>query len=208
MDADALRVAAAWAAFAVFHSLTVSSAFERGAKRLLGERAFEAYHRLAFTAYSAAALLLVLGYVISLPDPPLYRLDGFPRLAFRAAQAAALAFLLWTPLDLLEFVGLRAWLRSRGRTPVVPARPARLYTGRSYAVVRHPLYLGCSALLAFQPEQSRNSLLSAALVVLYFYVGTFFEERRMERVFGEAYRAYRQRVPRFLPFRFPGGRRT
>ena len=33
----------------------------------------------------------------------------------------------------------------------------------------------------------------------YFYIGTFFEERRLVRTFGEEYRAYQRRVPRFLP---------
>ena len=40
------------------------------------------------------------------------------------------------------------------------------------------------------------------MVVLYFYVGTFFEERRMVETFGEEYRNYQKRVPRFLPARW------
>jgi protein-S-isoprenylcysteine O-methyltransferase Ste14 len=65
--------------------------------------------------------------------------------------------------------------------------------------VRHPLYLGCSLLLAFHPVQTRSSAATAAAVIAYFYIGTFFEERRMIRKFGGAYREYQQRVPRFLP---------
>jgi protein-S-isoprenylcysteine O-methyltransferase Ste14 len=65
--------------------------------------------------------------------------------------------------------------------------------------VRHPLYLGCSILLAFHPVQTRSSAATAAAVIAYFYIGTFFEERRLARKFGEAYREYRRRVPRFLP---------
>jgi protein-S-isoprenylcysteine O-methyltransferase Ste14 len=33
-------------------------------------------------------------------------------------------------------------------------------------------------------------------------VGTFFEERRLEKKFGDAYLAYRRKVPRFLPLRW------
>jgi protein-S-isoprenylcysteine O-methyltransferase Ste14 len=40
------------------------------------------------------------------------------------------------------------------------------------------------------------------MVMLYFYVGTFFEERRMVHMFGEEYRNYQRRIPRFLPLRF------
>ncbi len=34
---------------------------------------------------------------------------------------------------------------------------------------------------------------------VYFFVGSIFEERKLVREFGAAYRAYQQRVPRLLP---------
>jgi protein-S-isoprenylcysteine O-methyltransferase Ste14 len=181
----------AWAAFAAFHSLTVSEGYERLARRVMGERSFDAFHRPLFTAYSAAATAATLLYVHSLPDAPLYRIEGWARIALHAVQASGATLLLWTPWDLREFIGLR--------------RPQRkgLFTGKAYGIVRHPLYLGFSIILAFQPVQTRNSLASTAAIVAYFYLGAFLEERRMERRFGEAYREYRKRVPRFLPLPRP-----
>jgi len=187
----------AWTAFAVFHSLTVSNGYEKLARKAMGERAFAAWHRLLFTTYSAAATAAVLLYVRSLPDAPLYRLDGWARILFHGIQFAGAALLLWTPWDFLEFIGLRPLLRHRRGE--APEAPVPLFTGKAYAVVRHPLYLGFSLILAFHPVQTENSLASAAAIVAYFYIGTFFEERRMERAYGEAYREYRRRVPRFLP---------
>ena len=204
---EIVRVVLAWAAFALFHSLTVSERYERWARRAMGDRAFSAHHRLLFTLYSAAAAAAVLLYVRSLPDAPLYRVDGWLRLLFRSVQACAAAFLLWTPWDLKEFIGLRQWERSRRGEPGREGENDRLFTGKAYAVVRHPLYLGCSAILAFQPGQTRNSLASTAAIVAYLYAGTFLEERRMVRKFGDAYRRYRERVPRFLPAPRPGWRR-
>ena len=198
---DLLRVTLAWAAFAVFHSLTVSEGYERRVQRRIGDEAFDAYHRLAFTAYSAVALALVLLYVRTVPDRPFYRLEGIPRLLFHAAQLGAFAFLLWTPWDLKEFLGLRQWERRRIREARGEVSPGRLFTGKAYGVVRHPLYLGCSAILLFHPVQTRNSAVSIAMIVLYFCVGTFLEERRLVKKFGDEYRAYRERVPRFLPLR-------
>lgn len=199
---DLLRVAAAWAAFGVFHSLTVSAGYERVARRFLGDSAYAAYHRLIFTTYSCAAFLLLVLYLRTVPDTPLYRLEGLLRLPFHAVQLCGAALLLWTPWDFLEFVGIRQWKRHRRREPHGEGRTDRLFTGKAYGIVRHPLYLGISVILAFQPDQTRNSALSTLLVILYFYVGTFFEERRMLAQFGEEYRAYRERVPRFLPLRF------
>jgi len=198
-----VKVIAAWGAFALFHSLTVSERYERWVRHAMGEERFGAYHRLLFTAYSIAATAAALLYVRSLPDAPLYRIDGIPRLLFHGVQLLGAGLLLWTPWNLKEFVGLRQWERRRegGRQPA--GGNDRLFTGKAYAVVRHPLYLGCSVLVAFHPVQTRNSLISTAMIVLYFYVGTFFEERRMLRKFGEAYREYQRRVPRFLPLPRP-----
>ncbi len=196
-------VALAWAAFAVFHSATVSEGYELFARRVMGDRAFDAFHRLMFTAYSAAATAATLLYVHSLPDAPLYRIEGWAGIALRAVQGAGVALLLWTPWDFLEFVGLRQWRRSlRGEAPGDGERKL-LFTGKAYGIVRHPLYLGISIVLAFQPVQTRNSLASAVAIIAYFYLATFLEERRMERKFGEEYREYKKRVPRFLPLPRP-----
>ena len=187
---EIVKIALAWSAFAAFHSLTVSEGYERLARRAMGERSFEAFHRLLFTAYSAAATAATLLYVHSLPDAPLYRIEGWARIAFHAVQASGAALLFWTPWDLREFIGLRP-----------PRR--QLHTEKAYGIVRHPLYLGFSILLAFNPVLTRNSLATAAAIIAYFYLGTFLEERRMERAFGEEYRDYRKRVPRFLPLPRP-----
>lgn len=184
---EIVKIVLAWAAFAAFHSLTVSEGYERLARRVMGERSFDACHRLLFTAYSAAATAVTLLYVHSLPDAPVYRIEGWARIALHAIQASGAALLLWTPWNLREFIGLRQPQRKR------------LFTGKAYGIVRHPIYLGCAILLAFHPVQTRNSLASTAAIVAYLYLGTFLEEQRMERAFGKEYREYKKRVPRFLP---------
>jgi len=197
------KVIAAWGAFALFHSVTVSEPYERWARRVMGERRFLAYHRLLFTLYSAAATAGVLLYVRSLPDIPLYRIDGWVRFLFHGVQVLGAGLLLWTPWDMKEFVGLRQWERYRKGEGDVEGRSERLFTGKGYGLVRHPLYLGCSLLLAFHPVQTHNSAATAAAVLAYFYIGTFFEERRLVRQFGEAYREYQHRVPRLFPLPRP-----
>lgn len=200
---DAMRVILAWGAFALFHSVTVSEPYERWARSVMGEGRFRVYHRLLFTLYSAAATAAVLLYVRSLTDAPLYRLDGWIRFLFHGVQILGAGLLLWTPWDLKEFVGLRQWERQRKGEEEAQGRNERLFSGKGYGLVRHPLYLGCSLLLAFHPVQTRNSAATAAAAIAYLYIGTFFEERRMERKFGEEYREYQRRVPRFLPLPRP-----
>jgi methanethiol S-methyltransferase len=197
-----LKVVLAWTTFAAFHSLTVSEGYERAARRLMGDRTFAAYHRLLFTVITAVAALLLFRYLRSVPDAPSYQVVGWPRLLFHAAQAAGVVWIVWTPWDLAEFVGIRQWLERRNESAGKELSNDRLFTWKAYSVVRHPLYLGFSLILAFLPAQTRTSFVSTVMIVFYFYVGTFFEEARLVRTFGQAYRDYQNAVPRFLPLRF------
>ena len=44
-----------------------------------------------------------------------------------------------------------------------------------------------------------NLLTFNLLATVYFYAGALHEERSLQEEFGEAYRAYRQHVPMFIP---------
>ncbi len=44
-----------------------------------------------------------------------------------------------------------------------------------------------------------NLLTAYILIILYFYVGSLHEERRLLAEFGDAYRDYYQQVPRLIP---------
>ncbi len=200
---DVLRIVLAWIAFAVFHSVTASERYERAARGVMGDAAFAAYHRLLFTAYTAAAAVLLFLYLRSLPDAPLYQLGTAPRLLFHAVQAAGVLLILWTPFDLAEFVGIRQWRERRNGSAAQERQSARLFTSKAYSIVRHPLYLGISLVVAFVPAHTRTSFTSAVMIVAYFYAGSFFEEAQLVRTFGQAYRDYQNSVPRFLPIRFP-----
>lgn len=77
-----------------------------------------------------------------------------------------------------------------------------LVTTGPYAIVRHPMYtalllLGVGCALAFD---SALTLALAALFVLPLGMHTWVEEQVLEGEFGDAWRDYRRRVPRLLPF--------
>ena len=193
-------VAASWVAFALVHSATVSGRWHGWLRRRVGDRRFLAFHRLFYTLLSVATFTLLVLHLRSIPDRPLYSLFPPWRWLFRLLQGAGLAILLRTPVRLPEFLGFRQALSGLRSSPPQDAEPApRLYTGKTYGLVRHPLYLGCIALLLFQPDQTVVSAASSGMATLYFYVGTFHEEARLVREFGQAYREYRATVPRLVP---------
>lgn len=197
-----LKTVSAWALFAAVHSATITDRWNSALRRVLGADRHAALHRLIYTAISVVTFGLLIAWLLALPDRPLYAVGWPARGLFRALQLCGIAVLLRTPLKVSEFVGLRQALASHDGNGSGPEPPPRLYTGRTYRLVRHPLYLGCSLVLAFRPDQTVVSAASTAAAILYFYLGTFHEEARLLATFGDAYRAYRREVPRLFPIPF------
>lgn len=98
-----------------------------------------------------------------------------------------------------------SFVRFGGGTGVPNDPPNQLVARGPYRWVRNPLYISGNALLwgtAFVHHSS--GLLTLAIVIaLGFHLFVFFyEEPQLEKRYGDAYREYKLRVPRWLP-RFP-----
>jgi methanethiol S-methyltransferase len=80
----------------------------------------------------------------------------------------------------------------------------RLATDGLYGLVRHPQYLGLFIGLFGEGVVHWPTLFSVGLfpvIVLAYVLLARKEERRVVEEFGEQYRAYRRRVPMFIPLR-------
>lgn len=82
-----------------------------------------------------------------------------------------------------------------------------LVTDGPYAITRHPIYSGLLLMLygSALAWGSLLTLLLALLLSMTLFFHTVYEELLFERHFGDAYRDYRRRVPRLVPFIPPGG---
>lgn len=103
------------------------------------------------------------------------------------------------------WVGLMAWgvgSFRRARTSLVPIRPATaLITDGPFRFTRNPLYLSLALLylgIALWLGVFWPIVLVPALLLLVQQVVILREEAYLESRFGEAYRAYRARVRRWL----------
>jgi protein-S-isoprenylcysteine O-methyltransferase Ste14 len=130
-----------------------------------------------------------------LPDRTLYTIPFPWRWLSLAGQCVALTALVWTALqtDVLRFAGLSQLLTRN------PAKRESLQVHGFYCYVRHPLYLFSLVVMWLTPCMTANLVTPCALMTLYFYVGSIFEERRLLSEFGPADANYRDRVPRLLP---------
>ena len=77
--------------------------------------------------------------------------------------------------------------------------PLKFQVNSFYKVIRHPIYLGMFLALWAAPVMSVSRLLFAVLLTVYMYIGIYFEERDLIRVFGKRYQDYKKRVPKMFP---------
>jgi len=80
-------------------------------------------------------------------------------------------------------------------------RPEALLTGGIYGRMRHPRYVGATLGYVASAFLANYLFLYAALPVFLFLIHTvvLLEERELLDRFGDAYAAYMERVPRYLP---------
>ncbi|MBN2207168.1 MAG: isoprenylcysteine carboxylmethyltransferase family protein [Candidatus Aminicenantes bacterium] len=101
------------------------------------------------------------------------------------------------------FLALAAYFSLKGHAvfEVDPERSDRPVQEGVFARVRHPIYLGI-LLFYFSLVLSTLSLLALAVlagIVLFFNAIASYEEARLVEIFGDAYRDYRRRVPKWIP---------
>ena len=113
-------------------------------------------------------------------------------------------YLVGAPLILLGIImtASSAGAFKRAGTPVVPFEPSTALVVRGwYRLTRNPMYLGLALVLAgvgvLQGSVGALAPLPAFIAGLHFRF-ILGEERFLEEIFGEEFRAYRSRVRRWV----------
>jgi protein-S-isoprenylcysteine O-methyltransferase Ste14 len=208
MPAETLSVLLALLAFGVLHSLTAALELKSLFAAFFGERAYLGLYRLLYNMVSVFTLAPVFFLILAYPGPVVWSLGGVGAGVFYALQGLGLlglgASLL--QIDGLRFLGLSqalAWLNG----DKLPLPPEPLATGGVYALTRHPLYFFSLLFLWFSPSLSAAGLGLNIGATLYFCLGSWLEESKLGREFGQAYADYQARVAWMIPFirlRLPG----
>jgi protein-S-isoprenylcysteine O-methyltransferase Ste14 len=189
-----LIILLAFAAYSVLHSVLAATPVKDWARQRFGEEPVRRGYRLFFNAVGVVTLLPILALVLWLPDQPLYVVPPLLQPIFLAGQVLGMLGLAYSlaQTDVLDFAGVRQ-LSGSSRQP----QPV---TGGAYAWVRHPLYTGTMLFLWLIPSMTLNWLAFILGVSLYFIIGAQYEERKLEKFYGKAYREYRARTPMFIPW--------
>ena len=131
---------------------------------------------------------------LSIPLP-----DWF-RLIMVGVTALSIPFTLWGYRTLGK-----NWVHALEPSKFLQRKRETLVTRGPYHYVRHPIYLGAFVFIIAQALLAANwfLLLPALAVVTLFYMQIGKEEAMLIDRFGDEYREYMKRTPRFIPkFRY------
>ncbi len=100
------------------------------------------------------------------------------------------------------FAGLASFARHKTTAnPFKPATASSLVDTGIYGRTRNPMYVGVAIVLIGYAAFLSHPVALFAAFLFPAYIGRFQiapEERALDRVYGEAYEAYKRRVPRWL----------
>lgn len=180
---------AAWLSFGAGHSLLAGARLKRF---------FGAGYRIAFNVIATLHFAAVFTAGRLLLGPPDAANTPIGAIAVHALGWALLLVSI-RDYDLGRFSGLTQWRAARAGAPLQDD-DGPMVVGGLHRFVRHPLYTAAFMILwggAF-------SALGGATAVwgsLYLLLGTWSEEKRLLVRYGDDYRAYRKRVPAFIPWK-------
>ncbi|MCH8486142.1 MAG: isoprenylcysteine carboxylmethyltransferase family protein [Candidatus Cyclonatronum sp.] len=193
--------AVAFLAFAVLHSLLASRAVK---SRVIGALPFMRwYYRLLYNMLALVTFGLVW-FLAPVEHQLLYHIEPPGQWLMHLIQLGALAG-LWLSLRhagssaFLGLVQLRDARRSETNYDLDEPASAQIAISGPFRYMRHPLYVFSIILLIAHPIMTLKWALFTLCCILYFVIGSRFEERRLLARFGDSYAEYRKQVPAFIP---------
>ncbi|MEW6652587.1 MAG: isoprenylcysteine carboxylmethyltransferase family protein [Bacteroidota bacterium] len=199
---DLLFIVFLFSLFAYSHTWLASRELKERLAKKIGDKI--AFYRIFYNFSSVLAFLAFLA-IAPKPNTVIYDLQfPFDMITF-ALQVLSLIGLIWafSQIDTKEFLGISQIIRYfNGAYSVETLDEKReLKLGGAFKYSRHPVYLFSILFLGLRPQMSLFYLTLFICLVIYFYAGSIYEERKLVEIFGDSYKEYQKRTPRIFPFR-------
>ena len=187
--------------FGYIHSLLASEKVKIQFKKMFGE--LIAFYRILYNIFTIFSLYII--YLLS-PKPHLviYDLQNPYDLIILIPQFLSLVAIIWVfkYICFKEFLGLDQIIRyTEKRYTTELDEEFTLRIEGPYRYSRHPIYFFSITFLLFRPTMDLFYLTFFLCMVAYFYIGSYYEEKKLVRQFGEVYSSYKKEVPRIIPFK-------
>jgi protein-S-isoprenylcysteine O-methyltransferase Ste14 len=198
---DVIFIVILFAIFGYTHSLLASLKIKIWFRKTLGD--LIAFYRLFYNLVGLLSVYLI--YELS-PKPHIiiYDLPNPYDLIILIPQLLSLAGVFWAfkYICFKEFLGLdqiKRFFEKRYTTELDEEFTLRIEGPYRYS--RHPVYFFSITFLLFRPVMDLFYLTFFICIVAYFYIGSYYEEKKLVRQFGEIYENYKKEVSAIFPFK-------
>lgn len=181
-----------WLFFALTHSIFAAQMVKQYFRDLM--KAGFRYYRLCYSVLAAAIFTGLLIYNFSITQDLLWQTSVIQYAIAAVIGLPGLAVMLYCMRKyFFEMSGIDVFFPEKAK--------GSLQVQGLNKYIRHPLYLGtiCFASGCFLLYPGLANLISFSCLTLYTLIGTVYEERRLSRLFGDAYTSYAAEVPMLFP---------
>jgi protein-S-isoprenylcysteine O-methyltransferase Ste14 len=187
-----------WAGYCALHSFLISIRFTNILTRLL--KNYYAFYRLFYVLFSIVSLVLVINYTSTVDNEIIITYVPPLSIIRYALMSGALLMFFWAfffNYDSLSFFGIRQILHFGKVKNINPSEG--LKKNGLLGITRHPMYLALIIYLLSQNFKMADIVVNIVLII-YVFIGTKLEEKKLVLEFGDTYIKYQQEVPMLIPF--------
>ncbi|MFA7290416.1 MAG: isoprenylcysteine carboxylmethyltransferase family protein [Melioribacteraceae bacterium] len=200
---DSVLIIFLFVLFGVSHTILASCNIKKRIIENAGNKI--AFYRLF---YNISSLIIFLAIYEIAPKPNLVIYDlAFPYdLISVGLQIVFIGLLIWTIryIDGKEFLGISQIIRYYKGTYDINELDEKqsLVIKGPFKFVRHPIYLFSFMFLLVRPTMDLFYLISLVCILVYFVIGSYYEEKKLIERFGDEYLEYQKKVARIFPIKF------
>ena len=113
--------------------------------------------------------------------------------------AGLLFFLGGRHFDIRQVLGIRQIREGNSNKAITVT--GELDTSGVLGITRHPWYLA-TMLLIWSRQMDISAIIVNVILTLYLVVGTYLEEKKLVKEFGDKYRIYQKKVSMLIPYKW------
>lgn len=199
---DVIILILLFALFGYVHSLLASVKVKVVVRKVLGNKI--AFYRIGYNIFSFITLYL-LWDLAPHPSLQIYTLKPPFDYLVLIPQIISILGIIWCfrYVNFREFIGLNQidrFLKNQYPENDLDENYTLRIEG-PYKFSRHPIYFFSIVFLLFRAEMNLFYLTMFISFTAYFFLATFYEEKKMVRLFGDDYKNYQKNVPRIFPIK-------
>lgn len=194
-----ILLALLWISYCALHSAMITPKFTDFLKKQLGD-AYK-FYRIFYNLFALVLLIPVGIFTYSIRQTPFFNLEGY-LLAVRILLLATGLFLFYAgalQYDISTFLGLKQIRETVSHNLI--NETGKLNSRGILGVVRHPFYAAIFPII-WATNLDITFLIVNCILTIYVIIGTFLEEQKLIKEFGDEYREYQRKVSMFFPLKW------